>query len=242
MTLSNKFNTMLDRLQISFNRVEQFSSDISHELRNPLNNLIGSTELVLSKTSCVNEYQTVLESNMEEYQHLKKLIDRLLFLAKSDSGAVVVSKTEINVADEISKIVEYYQDLVDEKNITLSIEGSSVSINADPILFKQVINNLLLNAIKYSKSGGSIIFGFEKSSNNTLCIKVKDSGIGIDEQHLPYIFERFYRVDGSRAAMTGGVGLGLAICKSIIELHDGQINVDSQLGKGSTFTITLPII
>jgi two-component system heavy metal sensor histidine kinase CusS len=234
-----KFNLMLDRLQTSFDQLSQFSSDIAHELRNPLNNLRGSTELMLRKEKLPEEYIQVLEANMSEYHHLSKLVENLLFLARSDHGQVRLEKQMLDAGTEISKIIAYYQGLLDEKKITLHLEGDGF-VSVDTTLFKRIINNLLSNAIKYTPPQGKIKLKIKTLTKGWTEIAVEDSGIGIESSHLPKIFDRFYRVDSSRCVNSGGLGLGLALVKSIVDLHKGKVRIESQAQVGTTVYLELP--
>lgn len=237
-TLGNKFNNMLDRLQLSFTQLSQFSSDIAHELRNPIHNLKGMTEQALTKTRTVDEYNQLLESCYEEYEYLTKLIENLFFLAHVDHGEIKINKIELNAREEILKICDYFSAIAAEKNIEITCAGNA-TILADPILFKRVVNNLLSNALKYTPSSGKIHIDLNSVKDN-VHLTFKDTGVGIQQAHLSKIFDRFYRVDPSRSSLTGGLGLGLTIAKSIIELHKGQISIESEFNKGTTINIKLP--
>lgn len=236
--LGQKFNNMLDRLQLSFNQLSQFSSDIAHELRNPIHNLKGMTEQALVKKRSIEEYDQLLESSLEEYEYLTKLIENLFFLAHVDHGEIKINKIELNAKEEILKICDYFSAIAEEKNVEIACEGNA-TVAVDPILFKRVVNNLLSNALKYTPSNGKIRIDLNTTKDNVFLI-IKDTGIGIQQAHLPKIFDRFYRIDPSRSSLTGGLGLGLTIAKSIINLHKGQISIESEINKGTTITIKLP--
>jgi two-component system, OmpR family, heavy metal sensor histidine kinase CusS len=236
--LSESFTIMLDRLQKSFNQLSQFSSDIAHELRNPIHNLTGITEVALSKENSVEKYREILESNIEEYHHLTKLIENLLFLARSDHGQITINKKTLDARQEILKIFDYYQPIADENKIEMICDGDAF-IYVDQNLFKRVISNLLSNAIRYTSQGGRILIKIE-SLSDSICISINDTGMGIEEIHLAKIFDRFYRVDPSRSLQTGGLGLGLAIVKSIVNLHRGRISITSQLNIGTSVHLQLP--
>lgn len=236
--LGREFNSMLHRLQKSFDQLNQFSSDIAHELRTPLHNLQIRTELALTHQQLPPEYSSILESYMDEYKHLTKLVDSLLFLARSDQSQLTLNKQSIDVFKEISTVVDYYQLLAEEKNIALHCEGDGL-LWVDLTLFKRAINNLLLNAIKYTPKKGAI--GIKISADaQWINIVIQDTGIGIEELHLPRIFDRFYRVDTSRSPESGGLGLGLAIVKCIVELHGGTIQITSIVNKGTSVSMCFP--
>jgi two-component system heavy metal sensor histidine kinase CusS len=234
----SKFNTMLDRIETSFIQLSQFSSDIAHELRTPINNLCGITELALSKENGSTEYRNILEKYMDEYQHLSKLIENLLFLARSDHGQLVLKKEAINVREEILKICDYYQAMAEEKNIELICYGDA-TIAVDVLLFKRAINNLISNALRHTPINGKVEINIALI-NQQLNIIMTDTGEGISHEHIYRVFDRFYRVDSSRSSQSGGIGLGLAIVKSIIDLHQGKITLQSQLNVGTTVSLHLP--
>lgn len=229
------FNQMLDRFESCFVRLKQFSSDLAHELRIPINNLIGETEIALSREHTVSEYQQVLISNLEELQRVTQLIENILFLSRAENPQLELQKTSLDLVREINIICDYYEAIADEKNITLSIYGNA-HFQANSVMFRRMISNLLSNAIKYTQIGGSIKFIITED-DDWITLKVEDNGIGIESSHLPKIFDRFYRVDAARSTSLGGNGLGLAIVKSIIELHNGKISITSTLEAGTTITI-----
>jgi len=233
-----KFNTMLDRLQSSFDRISQFSSDIAHELRTPINNLRGITEVALLKDKLPSQYRVTLEKHMNEYQQLTRLIENLLFLARSDHGQLIVKKEVVNAYHEISNICDYYRALAEDNNIELSCSGNADLI-VDAILFKRAINNLLSNALNYTQANGKVKIAI-KSMDKGVSIAISDTGQGIADRHVTRVFDRFFRVDSSRSLNYGGIGLGLPIVKSIIDLHNGKVNIESQLNVGTTVSLWLP--
>lgn len=236
--LARAFDSMLDRLEDSFNRLSQFSADLAHELRTPINNLRGEAEVALSKPREAVEYREILASSLEEYDRLSRMTDSLLFLAKADSGQVTVTSLSLTVRKEIEKITEFYEALANEQGIHVVCEGQGI-IYADPILFRRAISNLLSNAMHYSNSGGKITFSIHSGGGETEIICC-DTGIGIAQEHLSKIFDRFYRVSESRNVHSEGAGLGLAIVKSIMKLHGGAISVDSTLRMGTSIKLIFP--
>lgn len=235
--LAKKFNAMLDRINTSYTQLSQFSSDIAHELRTPINNLQGITELALTRKTNSNEQQQLLEKYMQEYHQLSKLIEHLLFFARSDNGQICLNKETIQTRQEILNILDYYQAIADEKNIQVNCYGDAC-LQADLLLFKRVISNILSNSLKYTPNNGTIDIHLFASAD-AVEISIKDTGIGIDEHHLPNIFDRFYRVDSSRTTHTGGLGLGLAIVKSIVDLHKGSLSIASKSNMGTAINIQL---
>lgn len=236
--LAHQFNEMLHRIQSSFIQLSEFSSDIAHELRTPIHNLRTMTEMALLHEQSPEAYQNILESNMHEYLHLSKLIEALLFIARSDHGALRLQKTRIDVLKEIFSILDYYQAIADEKEITFSCSGEAKA-EVDKELFKRVISNLMSNALRYTPSHGIIQIKIE-STENAVNLCITDTGMGIADDDLSNIFNRFYRVDKSRTTDSGGLGLGLAIVKSIMDLHQGSIKISSQLGKETSVHLQFP--
>lgn len=237
-SLAHRFNDMLDRIQCSFTHLSQFSSDIAHELRTPIHNLTNIAETALLHDKSHQEYKQILDSSMTEYRHLARLIENMLFIARSDHGQVVLNKTLVNAQKEIGAICEYYQAMADEKQIVIACHGNA-TIAVDVVLFKRIISNLLSNALRYTPSHGTIRIEI-KPIQSFVQIKISDTGIGIPAAHLAKVFNRFYRADCSRSIQSGGVGLGLAIVKSIVDLHGGTINIDSTTHVGTLVSILIP--
>lgn len=236
--LGKTFNTMLDRIEKSFVQLSQFSQDLAHELRSPINNLRLMTEVSLTKKHLAPEHRPILESYLEEYEFLSQLIENLLFLARNDSGQTIINKQSINIKDEILKICEFYKAVADEKQIEFICEGDH-SIMADALMFKRVINNLLSNSLRHSYFGSKIFIKIA-SEHQFGKIIITDTGEGIEESHLAKIMDRFYRVDLSRSTQSGGLGLGLAIVKSIMDLHKGTIQVKSMPSQGTSVFLQFP--
>lgn len=236
--LGMAFNAMLARIENAVLHLTQFSGDLAHELRAPINNLMGEAEVILSRPHTVSEYREVLESHLEELQRLSHIIENILFLARTENPKLHLRKEVVRIANEITLICEFYQALADEKNIQISTEGNA-SVAVNPVMFRRMLSNLLSNALKYTPEGGSIQFSV-KEWNHTVEITLTDSGIGIAPEHLPKLFNRFYRVDSARTRRAGGVGLGLSIVKSIIDLHHGSIAIRSEIDKGSVVTVMIP--
>lgn len=231
-TLGMAFNQMLDRIETSFSYLTQFSADLAHELRTPVNNLMGETEIALSQHYTHEEHCRVLESNLEELQRISQIIENLLFLARAENPELHIKKESLNVAQEVQLICEFYQAMADEKQIEISCEGHA-TLQANPVMFRRMVSNILSNALKYSPENSKVSFQI-RESDGAVHITLTDTGIGIAQEHLPKIFNRFYRIDAARSYRSGGVGLGLAIVKSIAELHQGTVSIASELGKGTT--------
>jgi len=238
--LASTFNEMMNRLEKSFTQVRQFSSDASHELRTPLTVLKGQSELVLSKPRSKAEYQEVLSSNLEEINYMSRVLEDLLILSKGDEGRVSLEKEPVelgSIVEEVSRQGEIFADEKEVKIILAYLEP--VTILGDAHRLKQMVWILLHNAVKFTPSGGEIKITLQ-DLDDTVYFTIRDTGIGIPEQDLPKIFDRFYRVDKARSRMDGGSGLGLSICKHIVDRHHGTVDVESKLGEGTKFKIRFP--
>lgn len=241
VNLVNALNKMLEGIDVAFTRLSQFSDDLAHEMRTPINNIMGETEIALSRVRTMEEYQHVLASSLEECQRLSRMIDSLLFLARSENPQTQIQRSYFDVRSVLQSIAEFHEVVAAEKNITIVCEGDAV-LYADAILFRRAINNLLSNALRYTPESGKIVVTVSQHDMRYIQIAVRDNGTGIAEEHLPNLFDRFYRVDSARCKQSGGTGLGLAIVKSIMDLHDGSITMHSQLGIGTTITLIFPAV
>lgn len=237
--LGESFNIMLDKLQNSFDQISQFSADIAHELRNPIHNLLGMNEVALTNQYSLEKYQELCESNLEECRYLLKLIENLWFIAQSEHGDLSVNKSWLHTKNEILAIIDYYESYAIEHDIQISCKGDEM-LYADAILFKRAISNILSNALRYTRNG-KINIKIELIKKY-LQISINDTGVGIDENHLSKLFNRFYRADASRSLQTGGLGLGLAIVKSIMDLHKGNVAIQSKINVGTSIYLNFPVI
>jgi len=236
--LADTLNDMLSRLEESFQRLSDFSSDLAHELRTPVSNLLTQTQVTLSRARSADDYREILASNAEEFERLSRMIADMLFLAKADNQQIVPSQEHIELAEEVSELFEYYEILAEEKAITLSLLGRGEVIG-DRLMLRRAISNLLSNAIRHTPSGGTITARIVRGTNGSITLKVENSGCTIPAEHLPRLFDRFYRVDSSRHRTTENSGLGLAITRSILLAHGGDISVRSVEGM-TCFTLRLP--
>lgn len=239
VSLASAFDGMLDRLEDSFKRLSQFSADLAHELRTPINNLRGEAEVTLSKPRQAHEYRDMLASSLEEYERLSRMTDSLLFLAKADNAQVTANLLPIDAGREVEKIIIFYEALATEQGVQVTCEGNE-TVHADPVLFQRAVSNLLSNALHYTPHGGKIIFSILRAVDGKIEVACSDTGIGIAQEHLPRILDRFYRSDPSRHVQTEGTGLGLAIVKSIMRLHKGDIAVQSIVGVGTSVQLIFP--
>jgi len=238
--LAVTFNGMLDRLEESFSRLSRFSADIAHELRVPIHNLRVGTEVILRKARTMEEYQEVLGSGMEEYQRLSLLIDRLLFLARAESETVQIQLEKVDLSRELNLLREYYELSVGEAGIRFDVEmPPNLELPVDRALFQRAVGNLIENSIKHTPAGGTIKMEVTPEVRKVK-IAISDTGKGIPESQLPHVFDRFYRGDASRSSSSGGAGLGLSIVQSIMVLHGGSVDIQSQPAKGTTVTLLFP--
>jgi two-component system heavy metal sensor histidine kinase CusS len=234
--LAAAFDAMLGRLEASFNRLSQLSNDLAHEFRTPIATLRVQAEVALQRTRSVEEYQRVLESSLEEFERLSRMVESLLFLARSENAETTLQRTSFESAAEIKSVCAYYEAAAAEKQITIGINGNEALL-ADSILFRRAVSNLLANAIRHTDAGGKISIQ-SLLENDAVLISVEDTGCGIAEEHIGKVFDRFYRVDKARNHQ--GAGLGLAIVKSIMELHGGSVELTSQPGTGTAVTLRFP--
>jgi len=239
--LAADFNHMLDRLEESFLRQSQFSANVAHELRTPLNNLHGQMEVALRVESSVEEYRNVLASNLEECQRLSGIVDRLLFLARLE-GSETLSRQHCNLTRELEEVLAYYEPVAAEKGVGLRLEaGPEEWGNLDPILVRRAAANLISNALAGTPAGGAVVICAGRRDSG-LCVEVRDTGVGIAPEHIPHLFDRFYRVDPSRCSLLGGVGLGLSIVKAIMDLHGGSVHITSRQGHGTCALLVFPAV
>lgn len=236
--LAASLDRMMERLESSFNRLLQFSADLAHEIRTPINNLRGQTGLALSQARSAEEYRRTLESNLEEYARISRLVENMLFLARADQATTQISPKACNARKSLEKIREFYEALAEDRGIAVRCEGDA-ALQVDPILFEQAVSNLLSNALNHTPPGGQVRLKVE-DQQGCVEVSVADTGCGIAPEHLPKIFDRFYRVDAARSHAPSGYGLGLAIVKSIATLHHGGVEVESRTGEGTRFFLRFP--
>jgi two-component system, OmpR family, heavy metal sensor histidine kinase CusS len=233
-----EFNKMIDRLEDGFNSLSQCAVELAHDLRSPINNLMGETEIILSKPRENEEYRYAHELNLNEYRRLSQLVENILFLASTDNSKISIEKTAINFVSEMNIICDYFEIIANEKKIKLKKEGN-VIVYANTILFRRAISNLVSNAVKFTPSGGKILVSASRDSEFVV-VKVQDSGIGIAENQQPLVTNRFYRVNNDYSKEKEGLGFGLAIVKSVIDLHEGKMAIQSEINVGTTVTLFFP--
>jgi heavy metal sensor kinase len=238
--LAETFNAMISRLKDSFQRINQFSIDVSHELKTPLTILKGETEVALRKERSNEEYRHLLQSNLEEIDRMAQIIDDLLLLSKADRKDVKLNIENISLRDLIADVCMKMKIFADKKKISLVVdELADVRLSGDELKLRRMLWNIIENGIKYTPKDGTVTVS-SYTNNGCVCIDVRDNGIGISADDIEYIFDRFYRADRSRKRESGS-GLGLSISKWIAEAHKGVIEVTSQPAQGSLFLIKLPV-
>lgn len=240
--LAQTFNEMLQRLDESFDQIRAFTADASHELKTPLAILKGEIELALRRTRSVEEYQETLVSSLEEIDRLTRITADLLLLAKSDAGTIPLEFTDVNLSALVEEAAMHVQPLAESKQIIFEVLPglSDVHIEGDVFRLKQLVSNLVDNAIHYTPEGGRVVVRSTRANSFYAALQVSDTGIGIPEEEREKIFERFYRTDKARSRREGGTGLGLSIVKWIAESHGGKIEIESAPQRGTTFTVYLP--
>ncbi len=240
--LAASYNSLIERLKLSLHKAHQFSADVTHELRTPLTILRGETEIALRGEKSSEEMKQVLTSNLEEIGRMGRLIEDLLMLSKSELGEIPLQMEAIDLGSLLDELHFQAKIIAEDKQIQVDLKRSKqqVSLYADGLRLRQVFLNLLTNAVKYTPEGGKVSIDWSLQGN-TAEINIADTGIGIGSKHLDHIFDRFYRIEKTRNRNDGGSGLGLAIVKWIVDAHHGRISVTSTPGKGSCFTVTLPL-
>lgn len=238
--LVKTLNEMIEQIDRSFERMRQFSADVSHELKTPLTIIRGEIELALTSKKSVSALRKTLADILEEVVRLSNMIEDLLMLYKSETGQIKLDIKKVNIAKLLMELLEDMKILAEKNEVNLKVGRiEEVFVDGDEMKLKQLFLNLIDNAIKYNKKNGVVEINVE-NQGEFVNISVSDTGIGIPKEELNFIFERFYRVDKARTRASGGAGLGLSIAKWIAQMHNGRIEVESELGQGSKFTVILP--
>ncbi len=241
--LAGAFNGALGRLEEAYRQLEAFNADVAHELRTPLANLIGGTQVALSRPRSAPEFQEALQSNLEELERLRSIINDMLFLARADQGEAATGLTEACVAREVEKTIEFFEFILDETGTTVVVEGElQAHATMNVPLFRRALSNLLQNAIEHSASGSGIVVNILRQAD-AVWIHVSNPGALIAAAHLPRLFDRFYRVDASRhdEGELHGHGLGLAIVKAVADMHGGNVTASSVDGV-TTIAFSVPAV
>lgn len=239
--LAATFNDMFQRLENQVAQIRQFTADAAHELRTPLAVLRGNAEVLLSGKHSMEELQDWLAESIEEYRRLGRIADDLLLLARADAGRDIIRRSNLRLDHAVADVVDLFEPLAEEQGIKLEYSGNvEVWTNGDADRLRQMLGNLIDNSLKFTAAGGRVSVSL-RVDNGTAELVVRDTGVGIPSEHLPRIFDRFYRVDRARSA-SSGTGLGLAISRTIVDGHLGRIQLESALGKGTLVRVMLPTI
>ena len=231
------FNGMLARLEAAFQRLADYSADIAHELRTPISNLMTQTQVALSRPRTTDEYQDILASNLEEYERIARMVSDMLFLAKAEGNTLAHAGESIDFAHETDALIDFYEALADERQVRIIRRGQA-SVHGDRLMLRRALSNLLSNALRHTPAGGEITIAIDADA---IAVRMAVSNVGdpIDADQLERIFDRFHRGSTQRARHGEGAGLGLAITRSIVRAHGGEISAHSAEGV-TRFAITLP--
>ena len=232
-------NNTFTRLEAAFAQQKQFTADASHELRTPITVLISEAQTALSRERSAAEYRDSLQTCLATAQQMRTLAQSLLELARYDAGQERMKHEPVDLAEQARVCADLIRPLANERGIEVRCDLAPAVTTGDPVRLNQVITNLLTNALHYNLGRGAIHLATRDEGSNAL-LSVADSGAGIAPEDLPHVFERFYRSDKARSSSTGRTGLGLAICKAIVDSHGGSIVANSKMGEGASFQMRLP--
>ena len=235
--LVSAFNSTLDRVEQAWTRLESFNADVAHELRSPLTNLIGQTQVALTRGRSAEHYFEVLQSNLEELERLRSIINDMLFLASADQGSKASKLTRASLADEVATTLEYLEFILEDARVEVRVSGDALA-DIEKAHLRRALINLLSNAVQHTEAGETIEVLIEQQAGQ-VTISISNPGQPITAEHLPHLFERFYRVDAARHNSGANHGLGLAIVKAIAQMHGGEVFVRSGDGR-NTFGLYLP--
>lgn len=239
--LARELNAMLDRIDSGYRRLQEFSADLAHEMRTPIATLLGRSQVALSQQRSPDEMREVLEGNIEELERLSRLIADMLFIAQADHGQPLGRRELLSLEEEAVRVAEYLSLVAEEKQVDVRVSGSG-AVMADRLLVQRAVTNLLSNAIRHAHASSSVEVAISRGQDGVVRMVVANVGESIPREHLGRIFDRFYRVDASRARMSGGTGLGLAIVRSIMLAHGGEVVASSDAATGRTaFTLQFPV-
>jgi two-component system heavy metal sensor histidine kinase CusS len=236
--LTQALNAMLKRLQLGFDRLWQFTADLAHDLRTPIGNMRGASEVALTRTRSTSEYQALLASNIEECDRVSRMIENVLFLARAENPQFALHRTEFDAGEELERIAEYFEGISAENGIEVRVSGHA-RLRAERELFRRAVSNVLANALRYTPAGQTISMTAAQT-NQGVSITVQNPGEGIAPPDLAHVFDRFYRGDKARSNSGTSTGLGLAIVKTIVEIHGGAAHARSEAGGVTTFELQFP--
>jgi heavy metal sensor kinase len=237
--LAGTLNRMIERLERSFAEMQRFTADAAHELRTPLAVMRNEAEVALRSARTSEEYGRVIENLLEETNQLTRLADQLLYLHRQDAGLQPVKRETVAINRLLDEVVGNMRLVAEAKGVEMTLDPPhACNLSADPAQLRRILYNLLDNAVKYTESGGKVTITAHPS-NGHVTVTIRDTGVGIAAEHLPHIFDRFYRVDAARAG-EAGAGLGLALCKALVKNLGGQVSLQSEPGSGTTVVLDLP--
>lgn len=241
--LIEAFNSMMERLHLSFEQIRQFSTDVSHELRTPLTAIRGQLEVALFTAQTPDQYRDAMVNALQDVEQLSSIVRALLMLSQAESGQLALQMGPVDLREAATEFVEQYQIPAEDERVTLTMTpGPPCMVKGDRTQIERLISNLVSNAVKYTPAGGKVTVSVDAATQpGKAMLTVEDTGIGIPEDQLPHIFDRFYRVRSNRSSKVQGLGLGLSFVAWIVKVHQGSIDVDSTPGKGSRFLVTLPL-
>jgi two-component system heavy metal sensor histidine kinase CusS len=238
------FNRMLERLQLSFERLSAFSSDLAHDLRTPINNLLVEAQVALSRTRSADEYRVVIESAVEEYERMSRMIGNMLFLARADNARAFVAHESIDLRGSLERVRSYFEQVAEERHVAIAVDVESLQLDArvwaDETMLIRAMGNLVSNALRHATEGSRVDLTARLDANGTCVIAVSNEGSPIAPDIKARIFDRFFRGDQAREQSSSSSGLGLAIVRSIMDLHRGSVSVESGVGQRTIFTLAFP--
>jgi heavy metal sensor kinase len=238
--LAITFNQMLDRIQNLVTGIKEMSDNIAHDLKSPITRIRGISEVTLTTGASVREYKNMAASTIEECDRLLEMINTMLVISRTEAGVNKLDAKEMDIAAAVTNAWELFEAPAEDKDLKFTCDAAGpLRVSGDQRLIQRMIANLIDNAIKYTSAGGTVKLAVHRQNDHSVVITVKDSGIGISDQDLPHIFERFYRCDPSRSE--AGIGLGLSFARAVARAHGGDITVSSIPDQGSTFAVTLPM-
>jgi two-component system heavy metal sensor histidine kinase CusS len=236
--LVTAFNAMLDRLQAGYEHLSQFSADLAHEIRTPVNILMGQTQVALGQVRTTDEYEQLLESNLEEFTRLAHVIENILFLSRVDQDVIVIEREPLDLNGELHRIADYFDVLAQERGMGFQVEASGTA-HANSVMWRRAVNNLVINAIRYGEEGTTIRLSADSGAQGST-VSVENTGAPVSEQQIDRMFSRFFRGDASRSLYTESNGLGLALVKAIMAIHGGSVQASSSENGLIRFSLHFP--
>jgi two-component system heavy metal sensor histidine kinase CusS len=237
--LVDAFNAMLARLQDGYARLSGFSADLAHEFRTPVANLLGQTQVMLAQPRTPADYEALLASNVEELERLARMIESILFLARAGRDEVVLARQPLSARAELDRVADFFDGMAEERGLHFVCEGDA-TVAADPALLRRALANLVSNAVRHAAPDSAIVLAAQATpAEDGVCLSVANAGAPIAPEHIPHVFERFYRADPARGDAHGATGLGLSLVRAIMDLHGGTAGVRCDAG-GTTFTLAFP--